>query len=121
MRRREFITLVGGAAVVWPLGTRAQQSERMHRIGVLFPLAESDPAGQGYIKSFLQGLQALGWVPGRNLQIEYRWSGDNSDRIRTDAGELVGLKPDLILAQTALVTACIAARDRQYSDYLHAD
>jgi putative ABC transport system substrate-binding protein len=107
MKRREFITLLGGAAAassnLWPLAARAQQPDRVRRIGVLLPLAEGDPEGQGYIKAFLQGLQALGWVPGRNLQIEYRWGGADSDRIRTYAGELVGLKPDVILAQTSLV------------------
>jgi putative ABC transport system substrate-binding protein len=111
MRRREFITLLGGAAAAWPLSARAQQAE-MRRIGVLFPLAEGDPSGQGYIKSFLKGLQALGWIPGRNLQIDYRWSGTNSDRIQTHAAELIGLKPDVILAQTTLVVPALQRETR---------
>ena len=104
MRRREFITLVGGVAAAWPLAARAQQSA-VRRIGVLMSTAESDPETQRYIRSFQQRLQDLGWVHGRNVQIEYRWGGASSDRIRTYASELVGLKPDVILAQTALVVA----------------
>jgi putative tryptophan/tyrosine transport system substrate-binding protein len=103
MRRREFIILVGGAAAGWPIAARAQQPERMRRIGALMGFAESDPEGQRYIKAFLQGLQDLGWAPGRNVQIEYRWGGSDPDRIQTYATELVGLKPDVILVQTALV------------------
>ena len=102
MQRREFILALGGAAA-WPLAARAQQRDGMRKIGVLMGTVEGDPEAQRYIKSFLQGLQALGWVPGRNVQIEYRWGGADSDRIRTYAGELVGLKPDVILAQTSLV------------------
>jgi len=103
MQRREFITLLGGAAVAWPLAARAQQPDRVRRIGVLMGYAESDPEGQRCIKAFLQGLQELGWAPGRNVQIEYRWGGADPDRIQTYATELVGSKPDVILAQTALV------------------
>jgi putative tryptophan/tyrosine transport system substrate-binding protein len=103
MQRREFITLLGGAAAAWPLAARAQQPDRVRRIGVLMGYAESDPEGQRCIKAFLQGLQELGWAPGRNVQIEYRWGGADPDRIQTYATEIVGLKPDVILAQTALV------------------
>ena len=103
MRRREFITLLGGAAAVWPLAARAQQVDRVRRIGVLMGADEGDPEAQRYIKAFLLRLQELGWVHGRNVQIDYRWGGADSDRIRTYAGELVGLKPDVILAQTSLV------------------
>jgi putative tryptophan/tyrosine transport system substrate-binding protein len=103
MKRREFITLIGGAAAGWPMVARAQQPERMRRIGVLVGFAESDAEGQRYIKAFLQGLQDLGWAPGRNVQFEYRWGGADPDRIQAYATELVGLKPDVILAQTALV------------------
>ena len=71
MRRREFITLLGGAAAAWPLAARAQQAERMRRIGVLMPLAADDPEGQARIAAFLQGLQQLGWTDGRNVRIEY--------------------------------------------------
>jgi ABC-type uncharacterized transport system substrate-binding protein len=103
MKRREVITLLGGAAIAWPLAAGAQQGDGMRRIGVLMGTIEGDPEAERYIKSFLQGLLALGWVPGRNVQIEYRWGGANSDRIRAYANELVGLKPDVILAQTSLV------------------
>src|SRR5262245_29629702 len=104
MRRREFITLLGGVAV-WPFTARAQQPERMPRIGVLMAVAEGDLEAQGYIRAFVQALHELGWAPGRNLHIEYRWGEGNLDRIRTYAAELVGLKPDVVLAQTALAVA----------------
>jgi putative ABC transport system substrate-binding protein len=105
MNRRAFITLLGGAAAAWPISARSQLGERMRRIGVLIAVDESDPEAQRYIKTFLQGLQELGWAHGRNVEIEYRWGAANLDRIRTYAAELVGLKPDVILAQTALVVA----------------
>ena len=76
MRRREFITLLGGAAMAWPLAARGQQSGQMRRIGVLMPFAKDDPEAQARIAAFVQGLQKLGWTEGRNLQIEYRWSVD---------------------------------------------
>ena len=102
MRRREFITLLGGAAA-WPLAARAQQPERMRRIGVLMAFAENDPEVQANITAFRQALQKLGWTDGRNARIDYRWGGANSERIRGYAIELVGLKPDVILVSTALV------------------
>jgi putative ABC transport system substrate-binding protein len=105
VKRRAFIMLLGGAAAAWPLAARAQQSERMRRIGVLMAVDESDPEAQRYIKAFLQGLHGLGWTHGRNVEIEYRWGAASVDRIWTYAAELVGLKPDVILAQTALVVA----------------
>jgi putative tryptophan/tyrosine transport system substrate-binding protein len=98
MRRREFITLLGGAAVGWPLGARAQQAERMRRIGVLMPLAAGDPAGQARIAVFAQGLQQSGWTIGRNVQIDTRWSAGNADDTRRYAAELVALAPGVILA-----------------------
>src|SRR5947209_913029 len=101
MRRREFLGVLGSAAA-WPVATRAQQPERMRRIGALMAFSESDPEEQRYINAFLQGLRDLGWAPGRNVQIEYRWGGSDPDRIRSYATELVGLKPDVILVQTAL-------------------
>ena len=96
MRRREFISLLGGAAA-WPLTARAQQSERMRRIGVLMDLAENDPEGQVRIAAFLQGLAQLGWTDGRNVRIDIRWAA-SSDDIRKYAGELIALAPDVILA-----------------------
>jgi putative ABC transport system substrate-binding protein len=82
MRRREFITLLGGAAVAWPLAVRAQPPERMRRIGVLMHLAADDPEGQARIGAFLQGLQEWGWAVGRNVRIEYRWAAGDAERIR---------------------------------------
>jgi len=98
LKRRDFITLLGGAAVAWPLAARAQQAERMRRIGVLMSTAANDPLGQARIAAFLHGLQQLGWTDGRNVRIDTRWSGGNADEIRKHAAELVGVAPDVILA-----------------------
>ena len=97
MKRREFITLLGGAAA-WPLASRAQQGERMRRIGVLIPYAADDPEGQARIAAFLQGLQQLGWTEGRNVRIDTRWSGVDAAETRGHAAELAELAPDVILA-----------------------
>jgi putative tryptophan/tyrosine transport system substrate-binding protein len=97
MKRREFIALVGGAAA-WPVAARAQQRERMRRIGVLMPLAADDAAAQARNAAFLQGLQKLGWTVGQNVQIEYRWSGGNDELTRRYAAELATLAPEAILA-----------------------
>ena len=97
MRRREFITLLGGAAATWPLAARAQQ-ERMRRIGVLVNFAADDPLGQARHGAFLQGLQQAGWTIGRNVQVETRWGPGDADRLRTHAAELAALAPDVILA-----------------------
>jgi putative ABC transport system substrate-binding protein len=96
MQRRKFIKLLGGAAVAWPLAARAQQPERMQRIGVLQVFNESDREVQRRVAVFVQGLQKLGWREGGNLVIDYRSGAGNSERIRLDAAELVGLKPDVI-------------------------
>jgi putative tryptophan/tyrosine transport system substrate-binding protein len=101
MKRREFIGLIGGAAA-WPLAARGQQPDRVRRIGVLQPGNENDPEWQRRTAVFAQGLQKLGWTEGANLVIDYRWAGDNSERIRLYAAELVALKPDVILASGAL-------------------
>jgi len=97
MKRREFITLLGGTAAAWPLAARAQQRERMRRIGVLMNLAADDPESLARVAAFHQGLQQLGWTIGRNVQIEYRWS-PAADRFREYAAELVALTPDVLLA-----------------------
>ena len=97
MKRREFITLLGGAAA-WPLAVRAQQRERVRRIGVLMSLAADDPEGQARLTAFVQGLQELGWTDGRNVQIDYRWPAGDAERIRRYAAELAALAPDIILA-----------------------
>jgi putative ABC transport system substrate-binding protein len=99
MKRREFITLLGsGAAATWPLASRAQQPERMRRIGVLTGLAEDDPDWPANIAAFLQRLQQLGWSEGRNVQVDTRWSVGNADDARKYAAELVTLAPDVMLA-----------------------
>src|SRR5262245_19903850 len=97
MRRRDFMTLIGGAAS-WPLGARAQQPERMRRIGVLFQAAKSDVEFQPRLQAVLDGLGEFGWTEGRNLQLEYRWAGGNVDEIRRHAAELVVLAPDVLVA-----------------------
>ena len=98
MRRRNFIALLGSAAVVWPLPARAQQGERVRRIGVLMNLAADDPEAQARLAVFHQGLQEAGWSVGRNLQIDIRWGAGDADRFRRYAPELVALAPDVILA-----------------------
>jgi putative tryptophan/tyrosine transport system substrate-binding protein len=105
MRRREFISLLGGAAVAWPLTARAQQSERMRRIGVLEPLAVDDPEALARVTAFAQGLQQLGWTANRNVRIDYRWGAGDADRISQQAAELAALAPDAILTVGASTTA----------------
>jgi putative ABC transport system substrate-binding protein len=99
MRRREFITLLGGAAVAWPLAARAQQSERMRRIGVLVTqLASDDPQWQSRSAALVQGLQQLDWTVGRNLRLDFRFGLGNVDRLRSYATELASLAPDVLFA-----------------------
>jgi len=98
MRRREFIVTVGGAAAAWPLVARAQQPERMRRIGMLMTLAADDPFGQAQVAAFQQALQQLGWNDGRNVRIDIRWDESDADRARRYAQELVALAPDIFLA-----------------------
>ena len=97
MKRREFITLLGGAASAWPLAARAQQSGGMRRIGVLMNVAADDSQGQAWLGAFLQGLQQLGWAIGHNVRIDTRWATANADDIRRHAAELAALAPDVIL------------------------
>jgi putative ABC transport system substrate-binding protein len=105
MRRREFITLVGGAAVAWSLAARAQQpGERMRHIGVLVPQDQDNPAGQARIAALLQELQQLGWT-GRNVRIDIHWAGADAEKIRKHAAELATLAPDVILANGSVVVA----------------
>jgi len=98
MRRREFITLVGGAAAAWPLAARAQQSERVRRIGVFMNTAADDPAGQARLLAFAQTLAQSDWTDGRNVRMDIRWGAGDAERIRRYAAELVALAPDVILA-----------------------
>jgi putative ABC transport system substrate-binding protein len=107
--RREFITLLGGAAA-WPLVARAQQRERMRRIGVLIPGDENDPVYKTRLSAFTQALADLGWADGRNVRMDVRWGGGDINRIRAFAQELVGLQPDVILTNT---TAPIVALQRE--------
>jgi putative tryptophan/tyrosine transport system substrate-binding protein len=97
MQRREFITLLGGAAI-WPVTARAQQPEQMRRIGVLMSLAADDPEGKARLTAFLQGLQQLGWINDRNMRIDIRWGAGDAERSRRYTTELVALSPDVILA-----------------------
>jgi len=98
VKRRDFITLFGGAAAAWPLVAGAQRGERVRRVGVLMNYASDDAEGQARLAVFHQGLQQLGWTVGRNVQIDYRWGAGNADRIRKFAAELVALAPDVILS-----------------------
>ena len=101
MRRRAFIALLaGGAAVALPLAARAQQAERMRRIGVLMNAAAEDSEAQTYVAAFQQGMQELGWSIGHNLRIDLRWSGNDSDRMRRHAADLAALSPDVMLARS---------------------
>jgi putative ABC transport system substrate-binding protein len=97
MKRREFMTLLGGAAAAWPLAARAQQPERMRRVGVLHPFAAGDPEAEARNRVFEQALRALGWTVGQDLKIDYRMAGGDADRIRQYAAELVALAPDVIM------------------------
>jgi ABC-type uncharacterized transport system substrate-binding protein len=98
MRRREFITLLGGAAAAWPLAARAQQGERMRRVGILMPFAPTDTEIHARVPAFQQELQKLRWTKGANVQFDERWTTDNMDLVRANAANLVDLKPDVIFA-----------------------
>jgi putative tryptophan/tyrosine transport system substrate-binding protein len=104
VKRREFITLIGTTAA-WPFSARAQQGERVRRIGVLMSLAENDREGQARLAAFLQGLQELGWIDGRNVRIDTRWGAGGGERVRKYTAELVALTPDVILASGGSVVA----------------
>jgi putative ABC transport system substrate-binding protein len=110
MKRREFITLISSAAA-WPFAARAQQAERIRRIGVLMTLAADDPEGQARVTVFREGLQRLGWTEGRNIRIDYRWAPD-AKLIPRFAKELVALEPDLILANSTPATASLLQQTR---------
>src|SRR5437660_1872075 len=111
-RRREFITLLGGAAIAWPLAARAQQAGGMRRVGVLMSVAENDPGGQAFAAAFRDGLQKLGWTEGRNIRFDYRWGAANVESMRQFAKELVALQPDLILSQSTVTTALVLRETR---------
>jgi ABC-type uncharacterized transport system substrate-binding protein len=112
IRRRELITMLGGAAVAWPLAVRAQQPKRVRRIGVLNSSATDDPEYQARITAFLQQLAQLGWIDGQNVRIDTRWGVANVDQIRKYATELVALAPDVILANSSAVLAALLQATR---------
>jgi ABC-type uncharacterized transport system substrate-binding protein len=112
MKRREFITLVGGTAITLPLAARAQQPQRMRHIGVLTNLAAGDPEGQVRMAAFREGLSELGWSEGGNVRIDTRWGAGDVDRYRRYAAELVALAPDVILAVTSVVVAALQRETR---------
>jgi putative ABC transport system substrate-binding protein len=111
MRRREFITLIGGAAA-WPLAARAQQPSRIRRVGVLIPYAESDAEAQTQVTAFREALDQFGWHDGNNLRVDYRWTGGDVGRIRTFAKELIALQPDVILGRSTAVTRVLLQETR---------
>src|SRR5262245_62055391 len=111
MKRREFITLLGGAAA-WPLAARAQQGERMRGVGVLMNVAADDPEGQARIPAFHQGLQEWGWTLGRNARIDARWGAVDAESSRRYAAELVGLAPDVILASASAALGALQQTTR---------
>src|SRR5262245_11583838 len=105
MRRREFINLLSGAAIAWPLSARAQQGERVRRIAVLSALSEDDPESKTRRAAFEQALKALGWTDGRNIRIAYRWSAAKSDNVHKQVKHAVAIAPDAILTSSNLVVA----------------
>ena len=111
MKRREFISLVGSAAA-WPLAARAQQGDRLRRIGVLMSYAKSDPDGGGFVAAFRERLQQLGWLEGRDIRIDDRWAALDAEALQRFAKELIALQPDLILSQTTNSTAALLQQSR---------
>jgi putative ABC transport system substrate-binding protein len=110
MRRREFIAGLGVAALAWPLAARAQQAERMRRVGIFVPFVADDREATGLVTTLVQELRRLGWTEGRNLRLDYRWAGNDTDRYRVNASELVGAAPDAIVAYgNSLSRALLAA------------
>jgi putative ABC transport system substrate-binding protein len=112
MRRREFIAVIGGGLAGWPLAARAQQAERMRRVGVLMPYAETDSETSPRVTALRQGLLELGWTEGRNVRLEHRWSASDADSMLKLASELVDLRPDVILTDTTPVTAATLRETR---------
>src|SRR5262245_28488632 len=112
MTRRDFIALMGGAALVWPFAARAQQPERMRRIGVLMAVPENDQEYQAFLAAFREGLQKLGWAEGRNIRIDTRWAALDAEAMQRFAKELVALQPDLIVSQSTPTTASLLQQTR---------
>jgi putative tryptophan/tyrosine transport system substrate-binding protein len=107
MRRRDFITLIGGAAIAWPLVAWARQADRTRRVGVLMGYAETDPEAKALLAEFTRAVSELGWIEGRNLRMDVRWAPGNTDLMRKFAKELVSLQPDVILTNSTPVTAAL--------------
>jgi putative ABC transport system substrate-binding protein len=112
MRRRDLIKGIAGSAIAWPLAARAQQGERVRRIGVLMAYAESDPEAQAWFAASREELQKLGWVEGRTIRIDIRWAGTNVESIERSAKELVALKPELVLSSSTPTTAALLQQTR---------
>jgi putative tryptophan/tyrosine transport system substrate-binding protein len=112
MKRREFISLLGGAAAAWPFAAHGQQSDRLRRVGVLMAFDENDPEAKAYLSGFTQGLAELGWTDGRNLRMDVRWAAGNVDRMRMSAKELLDLQPNVILAHGTPATAAFQRETR---------
>jgi putative ABC transport system substrate-binding protein len=112
MKRRDFITVLGGAAAAWPLAGRAEQRERLRRIGVLMNIAADDPEAQSRITAFVQVLGQLGWIADRNVKIDSRWSAADNERVRRHAAELVALAPDVIVATSSQTVAALIEATR---------
>jgi len=112
MKRRKFISLIGGAAAAWPFAARAQQPGRMRRVGVLFAFFDSDPESQARIAAFQQELENLGWREGHNIQIEYRWANGDAERFRAFAAELVAARPDVLVGHASPGAEALARATR---------
>jgi putative ABC transport system substrate-binding protein len=112
LKRREFITLLGGAAAAWPFAARAQQGHRVWRVGVLMPFYENDPEGKTYVSAFTQALAGSGWTDGRNVRMDLRWYSGDINRMRALAQELVGLQPDIIVTGTHPATVALQRETR---------
>jgi putative tryptophan/tyrosine transport system substrate-binding protein len=112
MQRREFITLLGGAAAAWPLSVRAQQPGPMRRVSVLMSLPDGDPAAQPEITGLTSGLRELGWVEGRNIHVDYRWPGADVERARVLAKEAIALKPDVLVARSTPAALALKAETK---------
>ena len=112
MKRREFITLIGGAAVTWPHSASAQQAKRRSEVGVLMSFAENDASARSMLEGCRDALAQLGWVEGKNLRLEIRWAAGSEQRIKAFARELLDLQPDLILVQGTISTASLARETR---------
>jgi hypothetical protein len=112
VRRREFITLVGGVAVAWPLAARAQQSERVRRLGALMSGAETDPEMQARLAGFRQGLGRFGWTDERNIHVDYRFAAANMDRAQELARELIALRPDVLVAWATVPAVALQQQNR---------